>query len=113
MAIGAKACVNDAKLDVCVFKGAGLFNFMQHAMKVLSQRHLQDPQIECYQCSEVIIESASSLPVHADGEPFTKTPVTIRTVPSSLNVIVPKVVPGNLFRPSTRASSLQDMQAVD
>ncbi len=112
MTIGAKACVNDARLDVCVFKGAGLFTFMQHAMKALAQRHLRDPQTECYQCSEAIIESASSMPVHVDGEPFTKTPVTIRTVPSSLNVIVPKVVPVNLFGPSTWASSRQDMQAL-
>ena len=97
MAIGAKACVNDAKLDVCIFKGDGFFTFVQHAMNVLSHRHLQDPKIEYYQCSEIVIESARSLPVHVDGEPFTKTPVTIHTVPSSLKVIVPKIVPGNLF----------------
>ena len=97
MAIGAKACVNDGKLDVCVFKGDGFFTFVHHAMNVLSHRHLQDPQVEYYQCSEIVVESACSLPVHVDGEPFTKTPVTIRTVPSSLKVIVPKIVPGNLF----------------
>jgi len=113
MSIAARACVNDAKLDVCVFKGAGLFTFMQHAIKVLSQRHLQDPQTESYQCSEIVIESAIPLPVHVDGDPFTRTPVTIRTVPSALKVIVPKVVPGNLFGPSTRSSSLQDVQAGD
>jgi diacylglycerol kinase family enzyme len=97
MSIGAKACVNDAKLDVCVFKGDGFFTFVQHAMNVLSHRHLQDPKIEYYQCSEIVIESACSLPVHVDGEPFTKTPVAIHTVHSSLKVIVPKIVPGNLF----------------
>ena len=101
MAIGAKACVNDAKLDVCVFKGDGFFTFVQHAIKVLSHRHLQDPKIEYYQCSEIVVESAGSLPVHIDGDPFTKTPVVIRTVPSSLRVIVPGTVPGNLFSPLT------------
>jgi diacylglycerol kinase (ATP) len=97
MSIGAKACVNDGKLDVCVFKGDGFFTFVQHALNVLSHRHLRDPKIEYYQCSEIVIESACSLPVHLDGEPFTKTPVAIHTVPSSLKVIVPKIVPGNLF----------------
>jgi len=97
MAIGAKACVNDAKLDVCVFRGDGFFTFVQHAMNVLSHRHLQDPKVEYYQCGEIAVGSTLSLRVHVDGEPFARTPVTIRTVPSSLKVIVPKMVSGNLF----------------
>ena len=104
MAIGAKACVNDAKLDVCIFKGGGFFTFVQQAMKVLSHRHLQDPKVEYYQCREIVVEPARPLPVHVDGEPFTTTPVAIHTVPSSLKVIVPKIVPANLFSPLTRSS---------
>jgi len=99
MAIGAKACVNDARLDVCIFKGGGFFTFVQHAMKVLAHRHLQAPNVEYYQCREIVVESARSLPVHVDGEPFTMTPVSIHTVPSSLKVIVPKTAPANLFSP--------------
>jgi diacylglycerol kinase (ATP) len=98
-AIGAKACVNDGKLDVCVFKGDGFFTFVQHALKVLSRQHLRDPKIEYYQCSEMSIEAARILPVHVDGEPFTETPVTIRAVPSALKVIVPKKTLGNLLLP--------------
>jgi diacylglycerol kinase (ATP) len=99
--IGAKACVNDGKLDVCVFKGGGFFTFAQQAMKVLMHRHLDDPKVEYYQCREIAIESAHPLPVHIDGEPFTATPVAIHTVPSSLKVIVPKSVPPTLFSPPT------------
>jgi len=99
MAIGAKACVNDARLDVCIFKGGGFFTFVQHATKVLAHRHLQDPNVEYHQCCEIVIESARSLPVQVDGEPFTKTPVAIHIVPSSLKVIVPKTAPANLFSP--------------
>jgi len=101
LAIGARACVNDAKLDVCIFKGGGFFTFAQHAMNVLTHRHLQDPKVEYYQCREIVIESARSLPVHIDGEPFATTPVAIHTVPLSLKVIVPKVVQANLFSPLT------------
>jgi diacylglycerol kinase family enzyme len=99
ISIGAKACVNDAKLDVCIFKGGGFFTFVQQAMKVLAHKHIEDPKVEYYQCREIVIESAYSLPVHVDGEPFTRTPVTIHTMPSSLKVIVPKIVPANLFSP--------------
>jgi len=97
VAIGAKACVNDAKLDVCIFKGDGFFTFVQHAMRILSHRHLRDPKVEYYQCREIAVESARSLPVHVDGEPFTRTPVNIHTIPSALKVIVPQIVPVNLF----------------
>lgn len=95
--IGARAKVNDGKLDVCVFKGDGFITFVQHALKVLSHKHLQDPKMDYYQCREVTIESAQPLPVHLDAEPFTGTPVTIRTLPLALKVIVPEKTPGNLF----------------
>jgi len=98
VAIGANACVNDGKLDVYIFKGEGFFTFVHHAMKVLSQKHLQDPKVEYYQCRDISIESSTDLPVHVDGEPFAMTPVFIRAVPSALRVIVPKKLPGNLFR---------------
>jgi diacylglycerol kinase (ATP) len=101
IAIGAKACVNDARLDVCIFKGGGFFTFVQQAVKVLSHRHLQDPKVEYYQCCEIVVESAHPLPVQVDGEPFTMTPVYIHTVPSSLKVIVPKIMSANLFSPLT------------
>jgi diacylglycerol kinase (ATP) len=97
IAIGAKACVNDAKLDVCIFKGDGFFTFVQQAMEVLTHRHLEDPKVEYYQCREIVVESAHPLPVHIDGEPFASTPVAIHAVPSSLKVIVPKTVPASLF----------------
>jgi diacylglycerol kinase (ATP) len=104
IAIGSKACVNDAKLDVCIFKGGGFLTFVQQAMKVLSHSHLQDPKVEYHQCREIVVESRHPLPVHVDGEPFTRTPVAIHTVPSSLKVIVPKTAPANLFSPLTRFS---------
>lgn len=98
VAIGAKACVNDGKLDVCVFKGDGLFSFLQHGLKVLSRQHLQDPNLEYHQCSEIVVDSARTLPVQVDGDPFGETPVTIRAVSSALKVIVPKNAP---VRPSS------------
>ncbi len=97
MPIGARAQVNDARLDVCIFKGDGFFTFVQHGLKVLSRQHVKDPKTEYYQCAEIVIESACAMPVHVDGEPFTATPVTIRVIPSALKTIVPKKAPRNLF----------------
>ena len=99
VAINARALVNDGKLDVTVLKGGGVLTFLQHTMKILARRHLHDPKVEYYQCREAVVEALHPLPVHADGDPLTETPVTIRTVPSSLKLIVPHRVPTNLFRP--------------
>ena len=98
LVIGAKARVNDGKLDVCVFKGNGFFTFVQHALKVLSHQHLRDQNMDYYQCREIVIESDHALPVQVDGETLTETPVTIRTLPSALKVIVPGNAPENLFK---------------
>lgn len=97
--LGAKACVTDGLLDVCIFKGEGLLTFVRHALQVLSRRHLQDPEIEYYQCRHLVVESARPMPVHADDEPFTETPVTARVLPQSLRVIVPQSAPDELFTP--------------
>jgi diacylglycerol kinase (ATP) len=97
--IGARARVNDTKLDVCIFKGGGFFTFVNQAVKVFTHRHLKDPKVEYHQCHEIVVESAHSLPVHVDGEPYTTTPIAVHAVPSSLKVIVPKTVPAHLFSP--------------
>ena len=99
MEIGSRASVNDGRLDVCIFKGGGFFTFVNQAMKVLTHRHLSDPKVEYHQCREIAAESAHPLQVHIDGETFGATPVIIRTVPSSLRVIVPKTAPAHLFSP--------------
>jgi len=99
MALGAKARVNDGKLDVCIFKGHGVFSFAQHAVRVLSHRHMHDPKIEYHQCSEIVVDATPPMPVHLDAEPATRTPVAIRTVPSALRAIVPRNAPRSLFAP--------------
>ncbi len=98
MAIGARAQVNDGKLDVCIFKGDGFFTFVQHALNIFSGQHMTDPKTEYFQCREVTIESDCPMPVHVDGESCTGTPVTIRVLPAALRTIVPKNAPGELFR---------------
>ena len=95
--LGARACVDDGKLDVCIFKGDGLFTFVHHVLRIVSRQHLQDPEIEYYQAEQIRVESAEPLPVHVDDEPFTQTPVTISVLPKALRVLVPRSAPGYLF----------------
>lgn len=96
--IGAYACVDDGKLDVCVFHGEGVLNFFQHVLKVVSRQHVQDADVNYYQGQEIIVESDRPFPVHVDDEPFTYTPVTIHAVPQALRVVLPDNVPAELFK---------------
>ncbi len=101
--VAARAYVDDGLLDVCVFKGEGLFNFVQHVFRVATRQHVaphppgQDPQIEYHQASEIVVESSTPLPVHVDDEPFARTPVTLRALPRALRVRLPYDAPDNLF----------------
>jgi diacylglycerol kinase family enzyme len=102
--IGARACVDDGKLDVCVFKGEGLLNYVQHVFRIAARQHLDDPHIEYDQCAEIVIESSPPLPVHVDDEPFDRTPVSIHVAPKALRAIVPQDVPPTLFCDERRSA---------
>jgi diacylglycerol kinase family enzyme len=101
--LGARAYVDDGLLDVCVFKGEGLLNFVQQVFRVATRQHVaphkpgQNPRIEYYQASKVLVESGASLPVHVDDEPFARTPVTLCVLPRALQVRLPNDAPDNLF----------------
>jgi diacylglycerol kinase family enzyme len=95
--LGARAAVNDGKLDVCVFHGEGILDYVQHVLRIASRQHVADPHIEYYQGREITVHPDQPLLVHVDDEPFAHTPVTIRAVPSALRVIVPSDVPRELF----------------
>ena len=95
--LGARAAVNDGKLDICVFRGEGILNYVQHLLRIASRQHVSDPSIEYYQGREITIQAEKPLLVHVDDEPFAHTPVAIRVVPGALKVIVPQNVPKGLF----------------
>lgn len=100
MRLAAQARLDDGLLDVLIFKGHGFSATLRHLFSVLTNRHLCDPQVEYYQARQVEIRSAKPLSVHADDEPFTKTPVEISVVPKALRVVVPKSLPPGLFTDS-------------
>jgi diacylglycerol kinase (ATP) len=104
--IGARACVDDGKLDVCIFKGEGLLNYVQHVFRVAARQHVDDPSVEYYQCADIVVESSLPLPVHVDDEPFSETPVSIQVAPRALRAILPRDVPTTLFCEDSKRSYL-------
>ena len=92
-----EAHIDDGLLDVFVFKGLGLQYAARHVMKLLSQRHLQDPRIVHRQARRIEVQTEWATPVQADGDPIGTTPTTVSVVPLGLRVLVPPSAPPSLF----------------
>jgi YegS/Rv2252/BmrU family lipid kinase len=92
-----EARVDDGLLDIRIFKGLGPTWVLRHLAGVFTHRHLRDPMVSHYQGRNVTIYTGEPFPVQLDGEPVGMTPVSVEVVPRALRVLVPKVVPTDLF----------------
>jgi len=100
--IAREARMDDGLLDVFVFKGLGFQYAARHLFKVVSRRHLQDPQVVHRQAHCVEVWTEWAVPVQVDGDPIGATPVTLRVVPRTMRVLVPPSAPPGLFTPTTQ-----------
>jgi diacylglycerol kinase (ATP) len=84
------ARLSDGKLTISIYRKFSKLQLARHFWSISRGRYHYSPNIETFHAREVTIASPASLPVHADGKPSGKTPVTIRVVRRALRVIVPK-----------------------
>jgi YegS/Rv2252/BmrU family lipid kinase len=102
--IAREARMDDGLLDVFIFKGMGFPYVASHLAKILSQRHLRDPQIVHRQTRHITVMTEWAVPVQADGDPLGTTPVTIKVLPRALRFLVPPRAPASLFTPETQGA---------
>jgi diacylglycerol kinase (ATP) len=95
--IARDARMDDGLLDVFVFKGLGFPYAARHLLKIVTQRHLRDPQVVYRRARHIEIQTEWAVPVQADGDPIATTPVRLRVVPRALRVLVPPSAPSGLF----------------
>jgi YegS/Rv2252/BmrU family lipid kinase len=95
--VAPEARIDDGLLDVFVFKGLGFPYAMRHLVKILVQRHMQDPQVVYRRARHIEVQTERAVPVQVDGDPIATTPVTIKVVPHALRILVPPSTPSNLF----------------
>lgn len=110
---------NDGLLDVRVFDGRSLWHTVLHAIRVWFGLSSAEREVKRFSVSELTILDASVTPadgahqqtpvaihstmaVQADGDPAPELPLSIRVIPRSLELIVPKS-PNVVFR-STKES---------
>jgi diacylglycerol kinase (ATP) len=95
------AVMDDGLLDIYIFQGSSPVNTLVHIVKLLFNRHLQDPRVDIYRARRVEVSTYRPLLVHVDGDAIGYTPVVIDVVPHAVNLLVPSCAPASLFLDGT------------
>jgi diacylglycerol kinase family enzyme len=83
------AKVDDAKLDVMIFKNLGYLDIVRYLSGIIFGTHVDMHDVEYFQTRKVMVRSEGEVPVEVDGEVIGKLPVTFRMSPRKLKVIAP------------------------
>ena len=91
------AVLDDGWLDICCFQGRSPARTLLHAIRLLFQQHLADPEVDIRRGRRIEISSSRPLPVQVDGDFLGYTPVVFEVVPRSLKLMAPLGAPADLF----------------
>lgn len=82
---------DDGKLDFWLIGGSSLRDAVTKVVQILLGVHIDAPDVVHFQAEQAVFESASDIHMHFDGEPeVLKSPLHFQTLPSTLNVLIPK-----------------------
>jgi YegS/Rv2252/BmrU family lipid kinase len=81
----------DGTMDVFLVRTRTLFDFFRLAWNTILGRQRLDPKVTYHRASDAIhIRSDPPLPLQADGEYVTETPLTVKLEPKAIRVICPQ-----------------------
>jgi YegS/Rv2252/BmrU family lipid kinase len=89
MLLAPTARLDDGLLDVVLAGDLPKRRFLTLLPKVFKGTHIHDPAYRMLRAREVHIDADRPFVLYADGDPIGETPVTVRIVPSALQVLVP------------------------
>jgi YegS/Rv2252/BmrU family lipid kinase len=90
MFLAPDASLDDGMLDVVLVGEVPKLRFMRLLPTVFKGEHVRQPNVEVLRAREVEIHADRSFALYADGDPIGELPVTVRTLPGAVRVIVPK-----------------------
>ncbi len=91
------AVIDDGNLDFYGFQGNSRGRTLLHAIRLLVNRHLDDPEVDIYRARRLEITSHRPMPVQIDGDYVGETPAVIECLPRALKLMVPTSAPATLF----------------
>jgi YegS/Rv2252/BmrU family lipid kinase len=87
---GPEARVDDGRVDVCILRARTILDYLSVGLSFVLGRHRQDPNIQYLMAERAVAVSTDRpLPVQGDGEVIGETPIEVKVVPQSLQVVVP------------------------
>jgi diacylglycerol kinase (ATP) len=92
-----QASLDDGLLDILCFQGLHPAQVLLHFIRVVLNKHLDDPKVDLFRARRVEVRTHRPLLVHVDGDCIGMTPVTLEIVPRALKLMVPRGAPSNLF----------------
>lgn len=90
MSVTPKADLTKGALDICIFKGKGIFNLLRYAWGVMRGSHLAYPDVVYYTVKELKVESRVKSHIQADGDIVGSLPAVLSVIKDGLRVIVPR-----------------------
>jgi diacylglycerol kinase family enzyme len=63
----------------------------------MRRKHSPDPMLIELRGKRISVAARRKCYVHADAEPFDRTPITIEIVPQALKMLIPATAPASLF----------------
>jgi diacylglycerol kinase (ATP) len=89
MTVAPGARLDDGQFDIRVFRGFSKWELVRHLAAIAFGRRRYEPHVSTFRSASVRITSRHPLPARADGTDLGTTPVSFRTVPGALRVVIP------------------------
>ena len=87
---GEDVFIDDGVLDLFIVRAANITDILSFILSVFTKRTWQNPIVHRFKVREYCkIETSKALPVQADGDMVSKTPVEVIIHPRSLKILVP------------------------
>lgn len=87
--LSPSASISDGLLEVYALAGVNRSAFIRFALQLRTGRHVDMPDVRHFQVPEGSFETAPSKRVTLDGEIFCRAPVSFKSLPGALRVVVP------------------------
>lgn len=89
MMIAPHADLHDGKLDVILVQESSKLTFLRRLPSVFKGTHVEHESVDELRGTTVTIAADRPFTVFADGDPIGELPITVRTVPDAIQVLVP------------------------
>lgn len=84
--VAPQAAPDDGRLEVTIWAGFGLRDFLLKRRTLYDGTHVREPGTRCLRATRVVAAGPRPVPFELDGEPVGRLPVTIEILPAALRV---------------------------